>query len=105
MIASTEINHNKVRRMEKGETSIMQMEPNSTAYHKVTITKNFWMCADCGLVWAMRHDAQTCASRDHKPSYVKRYGGYMENGVWKGGQEYTISSIRQEKVSKEAAEQ
>lgn len=85
----------KVKRMEKGTATFMEPYVDREGYHEVTVEKYFWKCP-CGLVWAARHDAQSCASRGHKAAYERHYGGMMLNNQWVGGRVYVIRSIRKE---------
>jgi len=43
-----------VKKMEKAECQITQLVSIDGDYDIVTITKNLWMCRECGLVWQMR---------------------------------------------------
>jgi hypothetical protein len=43
------------------------------SYRPAEVSKFAWMCTDCRLVWAMRHQARDCASRNHVANYVQEY--------------------------------
>lgn len=88
----------------KERAEVEFMEPhsydgwNTVTWEKVSVIKTRWMCNECGLVWNMQHEAENCAKRGHATSYVKHYGGYYENGVRRGGAQYTLYAVRREKV-------
>jgi len=52
-----------------------------------------WACDGCGLLWEKKWHAEKCESRGHVKSFDQRYGGYVENGVWRGGKAYTRFAI------------
>lgn len=68
----------------------------TVTYHQKTYTGYAWQCPDpdCRLVWDKKHLAADCASRNHRASFQQYYGGYVENGVHKGGTSYTRAAIR-----------
>jgi hypothetical protein len=89
----------KVYKMEKGEAT--WMEPLLTdgmiaTYHEVhKADKPRWKCK-CGLVWTMKHDAQSCEARGHKDNYELVYGGRIVNGQHVNGTRYVIKAVRKE---------
>lgn len=72
---------NKVKRMEKIKTTIVEPYATQSGFHEVEIEKNAWKCLTCGYVWAMRHEAEQCK---HTGVYQKFYGGAFINGQFKG---------------------
>jgi len=44
------------------------------SYMPQTVTKFDWICAECGLVWGSRKQAQSCAEREHRESYLNHWG-------------------------------
>src|SRR5512141_2061531 len=64
------------------------MEPylsgDMLTYHEESITTNTWRCNACGLIWAKKWYAETCASRNHKTSFDQVYHyrpeGFLTHG-------------------------
>lgn len=84
---------NNVKMMEKAECVFMMPQAYGDSYVPETVVKNLWKCLSCGYVWSTRQDAQNC---DHSGSYVRIYGGYFENGMHKGGNQFRIKAVRKE---------
>ena len=84
---------NSVKKMEKIKTMITEPYGDGSGYHEVEIEKNAWMCAECGLVWAMQGDAKGCRARGHKKTFKRTYGGRFVNGQHVGGTAYTTYSL------------
>ena len=79
----------KVRKMEKAEVEVMESDDYVT-WKPATVIKNLWQCAECGLVWQMRHQAQNCKSRNHVQTFKKKY---------KDGREFAFSAVRKERAN------
>lgn len=86
-----------VEMREKAEVSIMEPDIMTGSYHERKVLKNLWKCSECGLVWQMKHEAQSCRSRGHESYYFKGYGGRVENGEYKPNLVVTFRAIRREK--------
>ncbi|KKL79934.1 hypothetical protein LCGC14_2009840 [marine sediment metagenome] len=41
-------------------------------------TKFDWICAECGLAWGSRAQAQDCTSRDHSSQYINHWGNTLK---------------------------
>lgn len=92
----------KIAMKEKAKVTIMEplfVGDQSVTWKETEIVKNLWQCVACGLVWQMKHEAENCEKRGHKPSYIRYYGGRFENGVHVGGKQIPFYAVRKEKPS------
>lgn len=94
--AAKKQNKIKVTKMEKGHAEWMEPDVDGHWHPREKEDKPRWKCP-CGLVWTMKHDAEECTSRGHVAHYDMHYGGYVENGQFKGGIVYTIRAVRMDK--------
>jgi hypothetical protein len=62
-----------VNKVKKGEKFVM-----SRGY-RAEYTKFDWICAECGLAWGSRAQAQDCASRGHVKQYLNSYGNILKS--------------------------
>jgi len=74
------------------EVTNVSVEGNAT-YKERTITGFAWACDSCGLIWEKKWHAEGCTGRGHLRSFEQRYGGYVENGIHRGGTSFTRQSI------------
>jgi hypothetical protein len=75
---------------------------DSLTYIEKTVSGNAHKCVECGLVWAKRWHAETCASRNHETAFVQRYAykpeGYATNGkvAWNSYTRYALGRDKAE---------
>ena len=64
-------------------------------YVEKAINSPSFACIDvsCGLIWDRKHYAESCEARGHVSKWSQSYGGYIENGLHKGGATYPRYSI------------
>ena len=68
-------------------------------YRPDSVRKYSWRCDGCGLVWPMKHQAESCESRGHVASYSQSYAkGPIINGRPSRVDYYDRSAIRRERV-------
>ena len=65
----------------------------SVSYREERYEGYLWACYYCGLVWERKGYADECGEREHALSFPQRYGGFVENGIWKGGSVYVRQSL------------
>lgn len=63
----------KAIQREEIETTVMEPMLNG-GYHERTYAAHAWQCPSCGLVWDKKWYAESCATRNHAPSFQQRYG-------------------------------
>lgn len=90
----------RAQMLEKALVTLMEPDLRSDAilWREVEVEKHLWRCMECGLVWQMRHEAENCSKRGHKPSYVRGYGGRVENGVYQPAATYTFHAVRRDPI-------
>ena len=77
-----------------GKTMSIKMEPvihnlgASVEWDEQSFEGHLWGCVGCGLVWDRKWHASDCEKRNHVVRWAQRYGGWVENGVHKGGRSY-----------------
>jgi hypothetical protein len=72
---------------------ILTPDGSDAGYVERTIEGFAWMCDDCGLIWEKKWHAETCIRRSHVRVWEQRYGGYVENGIHRGGKAFPRVAI------------
>ncbi len=91
----------RIQMMEGSDVTLMEPDMRSdsaNAWVEVTVRKHLWKCLGRGYVWQMKHEAESCAARGHRGAYTRYCGGWIENGVHRGGAQITFRARRHEKV-------
>jgi len=87
-----------IKRLGKVEHEITEMRIGgggaTVYYEQVTVTSNAYMCLGCGLAWAIKWHASKCEDRNHATVWEQRYGGYTENGIYKGYTAYERRALK-----------
>lgn len=87
-----------VSKREAIKQTVQTPRADGEGYITETVDKFAWRCEGCGRVWPMRHQAVNCEGRGHVDIETRYYGGYVENGVHKGGRQFTNHCLRREAV-------
>jgi len=89
----------KLERLEGTEYMKAKLAGDTSVYYvDATYTSHAYQCLGCGLVWDRKNTAADCERHGHAAQYDARYGGYVENGQWKGGRSYPRRAIRRESL-------
>jgi hypothetical protein len=104
-------------RMEWAEVELQQayLSGDDFSWKTEMVEKYLWMCPECRLVWKTQHDAEECKDRQtlgpdgrwtptpHAASFVRGYGGRVENRRYLPAAKYMFHAVRREPTKSKQA--